>query len=192
MAWLLAKECIGERPRSRSGFTSVETLECNEESRAARLAGDHDQYRALSRRTRTLLRRDKESYVRSLAEDVECHLKANDLKLAYRALKKFRFRFTSQVSAIRTANGCLVWDAGGQMARFAEYFEQLFMVDLPSGQLQTAGLQTLHADPPIDETTPSIGDVKEAVAKLRGGKEAGICNISTELLKAGGEAMICG
>ena len=55
-----AKECIGERPRSRNGFTSVETLESIEESRAARLAGDHDQYRALLRRTRTLLRRDKE------------------------------------------------------------------------------------------------------------------------------------
>ena len=62
-----AKECIGERPRLRSGFTSVETLESIEESRAARLAGDQDQYnRALSRRTRTLLRRDKERYVRGL------------------------------------------------------------------------------------------------------------------------------
>ena len=48
-----AKECIGERPRSQSGFTSVKTLESIEERRAARLAGDHDQYRALSRRTRT-------------------------------------------------------------------------------------------------------------------------------------------
>ena len=78
------------------------------------------------------------------------------------------------------------------MARWAEYFEQLFTVDPPSGQLRTAGLQTLDADPPIDETAPSIGDVKEAVAKLRGGKAAGICNISAELLKAGGEAMIRG
>ena len=71
---------------------------------------------------------------------------------------------------------------------------QLFTVDPPSGQLQSAGLQTLDVDPPIDETAPSIGDVKEAVAaKLRGGKAAaGICNISAELLKAGGEAMILG
>ena len=37
-----AKECIRERPRSRSGFTSVETLESIEESRTARLAGVHD------------------------------------------------------------------------------------------------------------------------------------------------------
>ena len=55
-----AKECIGERPRSQSGFTSVKTMENIEESHTARLAGDHDQYRALSHRTRTLLRRDKE------------------------------------------------------------------------------------------------------------------------------------
>ena len=75
-------------PKVRSGFTSVEMLESIEESRAARLAGDHDQYRALSRRTRTLMRRDKERYVRGLNEDVECHLNANYLRPAYRALKK--------------------------------------------------------------------------------------------------------
>ena len=53
-------------------------------------------------------------------------------------------------------------------------------------------MQTLDADPPIDETAPSICDIKEAVANLRGGKAAGICNIRAELLKAGGEAMTHG
>ena len=53
-------------------------------------------------------------------------------------------------------------------------------------------MQTLDADPPIDETAHSIGDVKEAVAKMRCGKAAGICNISAELHKAGGDAMIRG
>ena len=80
----------------------------------------------------TLLRRDKERYVRGLAEDVECHLNANVLRPAYRALKKLRSKSTSQVSAIQTADGCLVSDADGQMALWPEYFEQLFMVDPPS------------------------------------------------------------
>ena len=115
-------------------------------------------------------------------------LNANDLRPAYRALKKLCSKSTSQVSAIRTADGCLVSDADEQMA---EYFEQLFTVDPLRRQLDTAGLQTLDADPPIDETAPSIGDVKEAVAKLRGGKAAGICSISAELLKAGGETVGC-
>ena len=55
-------------------------------------------------------------------------------------------------------------------------------MDPPCGQLWTAGLQTLDADPPIEETAPSIDDVKEAVAKLRGGQAASIRTISAELL----------
>ena len=43
----------------------------------------------------------------------------------------------------------------------------------------------LDADPPINETAPSIDDVKETVAKLKDGKVAGISNVSAELLKAG-------
>ena len=187
-----AKDCIGERPRSRSGVASEETLECIEESRTARLAGNRDQYRALARRTRTLLRRDKERYVRDLAGEVEGNLNANDLRPAYRALKKLRSKSTPQVSAIRSADGRLVSDMAGQQARWAEYFEQLYMAEPPTGQLQLAGLQTLAADPPIDVAAPSLAEVREAVAKLKGGKAPGVCNISVELLKGGGEAMIRG
>ncbi|KAG0711895.1 LINE-1 retrotransposable element ORF2 protein [Chionoecetes opilio] len=187
-----AKECIGERPRSRRGFVSTETLEKIEESRAARLAGNQDQHRALSRRTRTLLGRDKERHVRSLAEDVEGHFNANDLRPAYRALKKLRSKSPSRASANRTADGRLVSDMNGQIARWAEYFGQLLTVNPPTEQLHTTGLQAVDADPPIDKTAPSLDEVREAVAKLRGGKAAGVCNISAELLKAGGEAMIRG
>ena len=187
-----AHESIGVRPRSRGGFLSEGTLDNIEKSRNARLAGNQEEYRTLSRRSRTLVRRDKERYVRSLAEDVESHFNANDLRPAYRALKKLRSKSPSQVSAIRTADGSLVSDMDGQRARWAEYFEQLYMVDPPSRQLTTTGLETLEADPPIDETPPSLDEVREAVARLRGGKAPGVCNISAELLKAGGEAMIHG
>ena len=104
--------CVGGRPRSRDDFKSAETLDSIEKSRAARLAGSRDQYRALSHRTRTLLRRENEKYVRSVAEDVEGHL--NVLKPSYRALKKLCSKSSSQMSAIRTADGCLISDADGQ------------------------------------------------------------------------------
>lgn len=48
-----------------------------EKSCAALLAWDSDQYMALSGRTRTLLRRDKERYVNGLAENVEGCLRAD-------------------------------------------------------------------------------------------------------------------
>ncbi|KAG0728585.1 hypothetical protein GWK47_032183 [Chionoecetes opilio] len=78
------------------------------------------------------------------------------------------------------------------MARWAEYFRELFTVDHPAEQLHTTGLREVDADPPIDETAPSLDEVRKAVAKLRGRKAAGVCYISAKLLKAGDEAMICG
>ena len=63
----------------------------------------------------------------------------------------------------------------GQMA---EYFKQLFKVNPPSRWLQTTGLQVMDAVQPINKAVPSVDEVKEAVAKLRGRKAAGICNIS--------------
>ena len=53
------------------------------------------------------------------------------------------------------------------MNLWAEYIEQLFTVDSPSGHLQTVKLQVLDSDLSFDETAPSIDDVKEAVAKFR-------------------------
>ena len=60
-----------QRSRSRSGFGLMETLESIEESRTTRLAGNRDQYEILSRSTKTLLRRDKERYIRCFSENVE-------------------------------------------------------------------------------------------------------------------------
>ena len=68
------------------------------------------------------MRRDKERYVRSLTEIVESHLNANDFQSVYRALKNLGSKSKFRVSAIRTADGCLVSDVDGQMVR-VEYFE---------------------------------------------------------------------
>ena len=49
----------------------------------------------------------------------------------------------------------------------------------------------MDVDPPINETVPTLDEVKEAVASLRDEKAAGIYNISVKFLKTGGEAIIC-
>lgn len=61
----------------------LETLSNIEESRIASHAGNRDQYRDLSRRTRALSRRDKERYGRSFAEDVDGHFSGNNCQPAY-------------------------------------------------------------------------------------------------------------
>lgn len=62
----------------------------------------------------------------------------------------------------------------------------------PSEQLLTTRLQILDDDPPLHEITSSLDDVREAVARLRDRKALDTFSISTELLRAGGTAMIRG
>ena len=55
----IARRCVGGRPRSQDGFASAEGLESIEKRRAASLAGNQNQHRALSHRIRAPLRKDK-------------------------------------------------------------------------------------------------------------------------------------
>nr|XP_027207908.1 uncharacterized protein LOC113801282 [Penaeus vannamei] len=67
----VAQESIGERPRTRQNYISLEILEATDVCRMARLNGNQDLRRSLVRRARTLLRRDKEHFIRNLAEEVD-------------------------------------------------------------------------------------------------------------------------
>lgn len=96
----LPRSALKNIQRYMSGVPSSENIE---ESHAARLDGDSDRYKTLSRKTRAVLRRDKEGYVRGLAQDVESGLPASELRPAFLALKKLRSKSRSKVSTIRTA-----------------------------------------------------------------------------------------
>ena len=187
-----AQESIGDRPRTRQNIISQETLEATDTCRTARLAGNRELHRSLVRRTRTLLRRDKEQYIRNLAEEVEGHFLVNDLRPAYRALKKLNAKPSSQVSAVRAADGQVISDPEGVQVRFAEYFEQLYQVDPPTASMDVDDVMVPLPDPPISEEPPTLTEVREAISKLKGGKAAGICGIPAELLKSGGEPMVRG
>ena len=60
-----ALESIGERHRAIENFISQETLEATDACRAACLTGDRELHCSHVRRTRSLLRRDKEQFIKS-------------------------------------------------------------------------------------------------------------------------------
>jgi len=187
-----AEECLGVRPRRRRRVVSDETLNTIEMSRAARLDGNHVLHRELSCSARASLRMDQERYIRGIADELEGHFAQNDLRPAFRTLRELRSKSISQLGSVRAEDGRVVSELGEYRARWAEYFEQLYRVDPPTSQLPLAGTQPLVADPPISEAPPSTEEVRRAVSRLKSGKAAGVCGIAVELLKVGGEAMICG
>ena len=187
-----AQDTIGVRPRAVQNSISRETLEATDACRAARLTGDRELHRSHVRRTRSLLRRDKEQFIRSLAEEVEGHFLVNDLRPAYQALRKLNSKPSSQVTAVRSVSGQIVSDPVAVRGRWAEYFEQLYQVDPPTVNLDAGSVEIPLPDPPISEDPPSLTEVRGAISKLKSGKAAGICGIPAELLKAGGEPMARG
>lgn len=49
----------------------------------------------------------------------------------------------------------------------------------------------MDANRAIDETIPSLYKVREAVTRLKSGREVGVSNIRAELLIAGDKTMTC-
>lgn len=63
------------------------------------------------------------------------------------------------------------------------------MTEPLSGEFPTTGLQSHKLIHPLMRPYP-LDEVTEALAKLQGGKASDVCNTSSELLRAGGPAMI--
>ncbi|XP_069976317.1 uncharacterized protein [Penaeus vannamei] len=138
-----AQYTIGVRPRAIQSFISQEILETTDACLAARPTGDREIHRSHVRKTRSLFRRDKEQFIRSLAEEVEGHFLVNDLHPA------------------------------AVQERWAEYFEQLYQVDPPTVNLDAGSAEIPLPDPPISEDPPFLTEIRGTISKLKSGKAAG-------------------
>ncbi|XP_069983755.1 uncharacterized protein [Penaeus vannamei] len=107
-------------------------------------------------RTRSLLRRDKEQFIRSLAEEVEGHFLVNDLRPAYQALRKLNSKPSSQVTAVLLVSSQIISDRIAVQECWAEYFFQLYQVDPPTVNLDAGSAEIPLPDSPISEDAPSL------------------------------------
>ncbi|XP_070000270.1 uncharacterized protein [Penaeus vannamei] len=97
-----------------------------------------------------------------------------------------------KVTAVHSASGQIISDPVAVRERWAEYFEQLYQVDPPTVNLDAGSAVISLPDPSISEDLPSVIEVRGAISKLKSGKAVGICSITAELLKAGGEPVVQG
>lgn len=81
---------------------------------AARLAGNFERLRTLSRSITTIPRRDEEKNVRYLSKDVDGCLNANNLRLTLQALKKIRSKSTFHTTGIQTADDQITLNKDGR------------------------------------------------------------------------------
>ena len=120
-----ARRTVGFRPRSGGGSPSAETLAAVEESRAARLAGDNRRHSDLVKRNKAQLRAVRERVVSELAGEAEDGFNRNDLRPAYRAIKRLSSVPAPAVSTLLKDDGTVVMGHEGCREPLAEYFEEL-------------------------------------------------------------------
>ena len=99
----------------------------------------------------------------------------------YRGINDFKKGFQPRCNIVKDEKGDLVADSHSIVARWRNYFSQLFNVhgvkDVGQAEIQTA-------EPLIPE--PSASEVELAIDKLKSHKSPGIDEIPAELIKAGG------
>lgn len=105
---------------------------------------------------RAFLRRNTEKYIRIIS-----------VAMTY----KFCSEPPSQVNVIRKADYCLMKDMDEQRARWPSFLRKCTRV-----RLLTNELQIVDADPPINETTASLDEVRNTMAVFKGKRYAELLN----------------
>ena len=128
-----------------------------------------------------------------LARAAEEGFNMNNLRPAYRAIKRLSSVPAPAVSTLLRDDGTVVMGHEGCRERLAEYFEELYNVPPPAERL-AGGVQHAVAapDPPIREDPPSYQEVERVVSELKGAELLGctesplICSTRDERARRSG------
>ena len=102
----------------------------------------------------------------------------------YRGINDFKKGYQPRCNIVKDEKGDLVADSHSIVARWRNYFSQLFSVH----GVEDVGQVEIHtAEPLVPE--PSASEVELAINKLKSHKSSGIDQIPSELIKAGGRTI---
>jgi len=126
-------------------------------------------------------RNKKKAYLRAKIEELETNSKIQNIRDLYRGINDFKKGYQPRCNIVKDEEGDLVADSHSIVARWRNYFSQLFNVH----GVKDVGQAEIHtAEPLVPE--PSASEFELAIDKLKNHKSPGIDEIPAELIKAGG------
>ena len=129
-------------------------------------------------------RNKKKAYLRAKIEEPEINNKIQNITDLYRGISDFKKGYQPRCNIVKDEKGDLVAESHGIVARWRNYFSQLFNVH----GVKDVGQEEIHtAKPPVPEPSASEGEL--AIDKLKSHKSPGIDQIPAELIKAGGRTI---
>jgi len=126
-------------------------------------------------------RNKKKAYLRAKIEEFETNNKIQNIRDLYRGISDYKKGYQPRCNIVKDEKGDLVADSHGIVARWRNYFSQLFNVH----GVKDVGQAEIHtAEPLVPELSAS--ELELAIDKLKSHKSPGIDQIPAELIKAGG------
>jgi hypothetical protein len=141
-----------------------------------------DNLNNVRREVSRLFRNKKKAYLRAKVEELETNSKIKNITDLYRGINDFKKGYQPTCNIVKDEKGDLVADSHSIVARWRNYFSQLFNVlgvkEVGQAEIHTAETQV-----------PSASDVELAIDNLKSHKSPGIDQIPEELIKAGGRTI---
>ena len=122
--------------------------------------------------------------MRAKIEELETNSKIQNIRDLYRGINDFKKGYQPRCNIVKGEKGDLVSDSHSIVARWRDYFSQLFNVH----EVKDVGQAEIHtAEPLVLETSAS--EVELATDKLKSHKSPGIDQIPAELIEAEGRTI---
>ncbi|XP_030834415.1 uncharacterized protein LOC115921255 [Strongylocentrotus purpuratus] len=128
----------------------------------------------------------KETWIEEQCQGIEENLRENNSKKAYQLVKELTCSKQGRTTIIQDKAGKCLTGKQDIQKRWTEYCSELYTHTIIGDP------KVLDVHPPTNNDSYPIlrEEVEAAVKSLKKGKSAGVDNISSQLVQAGGEAMI--
>ena len=186
------EEVVGFRVHARKSWLSGGTMELlNQRLEAASAAG----IRAfqvsgqLQKDLDASMRRDLQDLWDRRADSMEAAANVHDMRKLFQLMRRAAGKSSSVSDTIKDISGNTISDLEERTARWAEHFNLLLNRPPPDNPLseEAAGFAFLAE---MSDEEPSVEEVQAAIKKLKNNKAPGEDNISPEMLKKGGPAVV--
>lgn len=187
-----AQDVLGRsRSLPKQPWISQPTLDIIDRRREARLRGDMPEYRRLNAARNAAIAADRERYWGEEAERLESAAQGNYLRQVFNMLRQARAGPRIKTVLVKDANGSLITTETDCLERWKEHFSHLLHhPPVPTDPRLVTAANSATPNPNCKTDPVTTNEVRVAIKTLKNRKAPGICAITAELLKEGGESMV--
>jgi hypothetical protein len=140
-----------------------------------------EEYRTARREEKRVHKQKKKIFIEHGLEEFKRLRSNNERKSFYQKLNKSRKDFQPRTKLCRDKEGMFLSEEDDILRRWAEHYDELLNIEFSHQNATSQEIYQVYSA--TDELTPALGEVENAIQKLKDNKAPGIDLIQVELIK---------